>query len=442
MGIAQRVARGLHRGTHNVRRHCRWMFLAPALALPGAPFSATQSSPNLGQEGRRWIGTWATAPQPFLPRSVLRLRNQTLRLIVHTSAGGTKVRIRISNTFGDRPLLIGGAHIARRTAAADIDSSSGRTLTFHGLSSATIPARSTAVSDPVEMDVPQLGDLAISLYLPNATTTTTMHALALQTSYVTSDTGNFTARTKLPASESIETWPFLTGVDVETSPRGASIVAFGSSTTDGDGSTTDANRRWTDVLAERLLNERVRGGEVGVLNEGIIGNRLLTGSPPQMRARFGEALGQSGLVRFNRDVLQQPGVRYVILCLGINDITFPGRFAPAAERFSAQEIIAGYRRLMAQARRQGVQVIWTTMAPFENSESYTPDKDLLRQDVNRWIRGRVAFETVVDFDAVLRDPSHPTRLLPAYDSGDHTHVNDAGQVASGNAIPLSLFEGR
>jgi lysophospholipase L1-like esterase len=419
-----------------------WTLLLPALFVPNVPHPAQAGTSNIEQDGRRWIGTWATAPQPFLPGSLQSFHQQTLRLIVHTSAGGTRVRVRISNTYGDRPLDIGGAHIARRTTGASIDSTSDRTLTFRGRSTTSIPARSLVVSDPVALDVPALSDLAVSLFLPSRTAATTSHALALETSYFSTDIGNFTAVARFPGADSINSWPFLTGVDVEASPNGVAIVAFGSSTTDGDGTTSGANRRWPDILAERLQGAAVRKGEVGVLNQGIIGNRLLEGSPLETRDRFGAALGESGLTRFERDVLAQPGVGYVILCLGINDISFPGVFTPASERVRAQDLIAGYRRLMARARERRVKLIMTTIPPFEGARSYTPEKELVRQEINAWIRGSVEFDAVVDFDATLRDPTQPTRLDPAFDSGDHLHANDAGHAATANAIPLSLFQGQ
>jgi hypothetical protein len=227
-----------------------------------------------------------------MPGTLQTFWNQTLRLIVHTSTGGRKIRIKISNTFGDDPLVIGGAHIARRTTAADIDPTSDRTLKFHGHSSITVSARSMVVSDPVELEVPALSDLAISLFLPKATETTTSHILAMQTSYVSSETGDFTADVKFPVAKKIHSWPFLTGVDVAASTRGLTIVAFGSSLTDGDGSTLDTNGRWPDVLAERLQKDADRNGEMSVLNEGIIGNRLLNDSPQQAGSPFGAALGQ------------------------------------------------------------------------------------------------------------------------------------------------------
>ncbi len=229
------------------------MLLVSALALLvlGSTNPTITLSADVNRDGSRWVGTWATAPQPSLPVSLQSFRNQTLRLIVHTSAGGTKVRIKISNTYGDQPLLIGAAHIARRTAAADIDPTFDRTLMFHRHSSTTVPAHGMVVSDPVALDVPALSDLAISLFLPQTTAATTIHILAKQTSYVSPDTGDHTADVKFPVAKPIRSWPFLTGVDVAASPRGAAIVAFGSSLTDGDGSTTDTNRRWPDVLPAR-----------------------------------------------------------------------------------------------------------------------------------------------------------------------------------------------
>ena len=429
------------------RRSFPWILLVFVLTLAvlGSTIPAIASSAN--QDGKQWIGTWATAPQPFMPGTLQTFRSQTLRLIVHTSAGGKKVRIDISNTYGDRPLLIGGAHIARRTTDADIDPASDRILKFQGHTSTTVPARSMVVSDPVELDVPALSDLAISLFLPKTTEATTSHILAMQTSYVSPETGDSTATVNFPVARKIHSWPFLTGVDVAASPRGAAIVAFGSSLTDGDGSTLDTNGRYPDVLAERLQKGADRKAEVGVLNEGIIGNRLLNDSPQQPGSPFGAALGQSGLARFERDVLAQAGVRYVIVGLGINDIAIPGSITPLTETVTAESMISGYRQLIARAHQKGIRVIGTTNPPFENAflkdppvKFYTPEKELVRQKVNAWILSGDEFDAVVDLDAVLRDPGHPTRLLPSYDSGDHLHPNNEGYVAAGNAIPLELFE--
>jgi lysophospholipase L1-like esterase len=402
--------------------------------------------------GKQWIGTWATAPQPPTPGHLQSFRNQTLRLIVHTTAGGTKVRIKISNTFGERPLLIGGAHIARRTDAAEIDPASDRTLKFHGKSSTIVAAGSMVVSDPIGLEVPALSDLAISLFLPETIEVRTTHVLAKQTSYISAETRDSTAEVKFPVAKKISAWPFLTGVDVEASSRGAAVVAFGSSLTDGDGTDSDTNGRWPDVLAQRLQKSASGKAELGVLNEGIIGNRLLNDSPVQAAGgRFGGVLGQAALTRFERDVLAQSGAKYVIVGLGINDIAFPGSLTPATESIKAESIIAGYRQLIARAHKRGIRIIGTTNPPFENSfldlgtsappiTFYTPEKESVRQKVNAWILSSGEFDGAVDLDAVLRDPSHPTQLLPSYDSGDHLHPNNAGCRAEGNAIHLALFE--
>jgi lysophospholipase L1-like esterase len=426
---------------------CLWPSLILALAVLGS--GPRSSAAGEGQEPH-WIGTWATAAQAAAPANAQTFRNQTLRLVVHTSASGKKLRIRLSNTFGEQPLRIGSAHIARRSAAADIDPASDRILLFRGQSSATVPARSIVVSDPVDLEVPALSDLAISLFFPETAVATTSHNLAKQTNYVSADTGDFTADAKFPVSMTIITWPFLTGVDIAASSRGAAIVAFGSSTTDGDGSTRDANRRWPDVLAERLQKSSGGTDEVGVLNEGIIGNRLLYDSPQEASSPFGPLLGQAGLTRFERDVLEQPGVKYVLVCLGVNDILFPAYpFTPASEIVKPENIVTGYRQLIARAHKKGIRVIGTTIPPFEGSTFvafglnltlYTPEREKTRQAVNEWIRHSGQFDAAVDFDEAVRDPARPAQLLPAYAAADRLHVKDDGNVAQGNAIPLTLFQ--
>ena len=387
-----------------------------------------------------WIGTWAAAPQHVPDAKTY--SNQTSRLIVHVSAGGKRVRVRFSNVFGDAPLVIGSAHIARRTSGADVEGD--RVLTFSGKRSARVEKE--VVSDPVDLDVPPFSDLAISVYLPETAKATTQHALAKQTSYVAD--GDATAASTFPAAKTIGNWPFLTGVDVIGST--SAIVAFGSSLTDGDGSTKDTNHRWPDYLAARLPG-------VGVLNEGVIGNRLLfdTDSPHQTGGPLadtykdlGPDLGQSGLRRFDRDVVGQAGVRYVILALGVNDILFPGSFVDGNNGVTARMIIEGNRQLIARAHKHGIRAIGATIPPFEHAlfrspafdQFYSPEKEKVRVAVNEWIRHGGEFDGVIDFDAVVRDPDHPTQILPAFDSGDHLHVNDAGNLAQANAIPRSLFQ--
>jgi len=251
---------------------------------------------------------------------------------------------------------------------------------------------------------------------------------------------------KFPVAKTMQSWPFLTGVDVEASQGAAAIVAFGSSLTDGDGTTADANRRWPDVLAQRLQKNAEGKSEIAVLNEGIIGNRLLHDSPKGTDNPFGAGLGEAGLSRFERDVLGQAGVKYVIVGLGINDILFPAFPFTSGETVSVEDIVSGYRQLIARSHRKNIRVIGTTNPPFENSAFgqlvaafYTPEREAVRQKVNDWIRSSGEFDGVADLDAALRDPGHPTQLLPAYDSGDHLHPNDTGCIAEANAIPLALF---
>ncbi len=421
---------------------------------------AAASSPAARKETAAWVGTWAAAAQPSRPPTPQSFTNQTIRLIVHTSIGGTRVRIRISNTYGDRPLVIGGARLARRTTDANIDPAADRILKFHGRTAIKIAAREIMVSDPVDLNVAPLSDLAISLFLPETTTASTSHSLAKQTNYVSADTGDTTGAVKFAVGQKFRSWPFLTGVDVLASGGAAAIIAFGSSLTDGDGTRPDASRRlpWPDLLAKRLQDDRGGRAELAVLNEGIIGNRLLADSPHRLIvdgpettiSRFEGVLGEAGLTRLDRDVLAQPGAKYVIVGLGINDIAFPGSLTSSSESVTAAKLISGYRQLISRAHPKGVRVIGTTNPPFEEAflnlgansprvTFYTQEKEAVRVKVNEWILNGGAFDGVIDFDAVVRDPSHPARLLPGYDGGDHIHPNDAGYAASADAIPLSLF---
>ena len=438
--------------------------MRPTIRTPLCLFAvwaiAAASGPTAAKATTAWVGTWAAAAQPARPPTPQSFMNQTLRLIVHASIGGTKARIRVSNTYGDRPLVIGGARIARRTTDADIDPASDRVLKFHGRTAVKVPARAIMVSDPVDLDVAPLSDLAVSLFLPEPTMTSTAHALAKQTNYISADTGDTTGVVKFAIGRKFRSLPFLTGVDILASGSAAAIVAFGSSLTDGDGTRSDVSRRlpWPDLLAQRLQDDHRGRTKLSVLNLGIIGNRLLTDSPHRLimdepettTSRFEGVLGEAGLVRFDRDVLAQPGVKYVIVGLGINDIAFPGSLTPLSKSVTADKLISGYRQIISRAHKKGVRVIGTTNAPFEDSfldlgadsprvTFYTTEKEAVRVKVNEWILNGGAFDGVIDFDVVVRDPGHPARLLPTYDSGDHIHPNDAGYNASANAIPLSLF---
>jgi lysophospholipase L1-like esterase len=269
--------------------------------------------------------------------------------------------------------------------------------------------------------------VAVSLYLPGAVQAPTLHGQARQTSYVSS-TGDHTASASLPVQRTITAWPFLTALEVD-GMRGA-IVVLGDALTDGARSTSDANRRWTDVLARRLQAERDAGARLGVINRGIAGNRLLADNPANPLA------GRSALARFERDVLATSGARQLVLMVGIEDI---GN-GSAANPVTLDDMVAGYRQLIARARAARIAVTGATLAPFEGAAShsiqYSVEKETLRQTVNAWIRSSGEFDSVFDADRVLRDPARPSRLLPAYDSGDHLHPNDRGYQALGEAMPL------
>lgn len=395
---------------------------------------------------RSWVGTWGTAPAgPPLAPALQTFNNQTLRLIVHTSIGGASLRIRVSNERGAVPLRIGEAHAALRLAGADIVPGSDRALTFSGGTSITIPPGAVALSDPVELDVPPLSDLAVSLYLPGEVQGTTIHGNTSQTNYV-SFPGNFTAAAVLPSQRIIFSWPFLTEVDVQSS--GSALVALGDSITDGGVTTRDANHRWPDFLAMRLQathdllaqqTDRLVSGnrQVGIVNRGIGGNRQLRDPADNPMS------GVAALARFDRDVLATAGARHVIVLLGISDIGTPGTPDSQADpAVGIDELITGYRQLIARAHARGLAIYGGTMTPFEGTFRpgyYTPEKELVRQAANDWIRSSNEFDAVIDFDRALRDPAHPARLLPAFDSGDHLHPNDAGMQAMANAIPLELF---
>ena len=377
-----------------------------------------------------WVGTWATPPVVMAPtgEGSAAFNNQTLRQIVHISIGGRSVRVRLSNAFGPQPLAIGSAHIALRSGGAAIKPGSDRTLTFGGAKSTTIWPGAVIVSDAVELEVPALGDLAVSIYLPGdvpGTFPITGHRVARQTNYI-SPVGDFTASADMPFSTTAQSWYFLTGVEVMAPQQVGAVVVLGDSVTDANLSTPDTNHRWTDQLARRLSAAR---RQIGVLNAGTAGNRILYDGPG----------GESGLHRFDRDVLSQSGVAYLIVLLGINDI----RNRIPAE-VSADDMIAGYKQMILRAHARGIKIFGGTLLPFENETftpgAYTPEGEAKRQAVNAWIRSSGAFDAVIDFDRALRDPTHPTSMLPKYDYGDHLHPSDLGQQVMGDLVDLALFK--
>jgi lysophospholipase L1-like esterase len=290
------------------------------------------------------------------------------------------------------------------------------------------------LSDPVKLNVPAGGDLAISIFLPKAATGAGIHYSAQQTSYI--GPGDLTGAAAISDAATIASWVFLTGVDVLAPESASAVVAFGDSITDGARSTLDANHRWPNILAGRLLAQRGRKN-LAVLDAGIGGNRILHDASANVR------FGVNALARFDRDVLAQPGAKYVIVLEGINDLGHAGSSAPESETVSAEDIIAGMKQMIERAHERGLKIFGATLTPFEGTPFkgyFTPEKEAERKAVNQWIRTGKAFDGVIDFEKAVRDPTHPDRMLPAYDGGDHLHPGDAGYKAMGEAIDLSLFK--
>ncbi|MGH9584488.1 MAG: SGNH/GDSL hydrolase family protein, partial [Bryobacteraceae bacterium] len=343
------------------------------------------------------------------------------------------VRVRLSNAYGPHTVEIGAAHIALRGQGSSIIPGSDRALTFSGRKSVAIPPNAPVLSDPVKLKVPANGDLAISIFIPKSTPGGGIHYDAQQTNYI--GKGDLTGAVSIPQAATIESWAFLTEVDVTAPETASAIVAFGDSITDGYHSTVGANRRWPNFLADRLLAGH-RQPEVAVLDEGIGGNRILHDASGNV------AFGVNALSRFDRDAISEPGVKYVIVLEGINDIGHAGSSAPMSQAVSAADIIAGLKQLIARAHEHGLKIFGATLTPFAGTvykDYFTPRKEVERKAVNKWIRTSHAFDGTIDFDKAVQDPKHPDRMLPRYDSGDHLHPNDAGYKAMANAINLGWF---
>ena len=405
-----------------------------------------------------WVGTWAAAPTgPKNLDSVptiaplLTLENRTVRMIVRSSVAGSFVRVRLSNEIGESaaPVQVGAAHIALRNTGSAIDPSAGRALTFNGQSTVTIPAKGFVVSDPVELKVPALTDMAVSMYLPNRTVIQSVHATTRQTNYL-STAGNFTTATQLANPTTTTFWYLLTGVDVLTTNNSSALVALGDSITDGFGEPT--NRvdpptpwpSWPSRLAERLQSSGGDLSRLAVLNAGISGNRVLNDAAPTLPVSAASELGlaifgPSAVSRFQRDVAKQTGASCTVVLEGINDI---GQGPARNQVVTAEQVIAGHQQLLSQARTAGLRVIGATLTPFAGyvAPYYSAENEAKRQAVNTWIRTSGQYDAVIDFDASVRDPAAPTRLLAAYDSGDHLHPSDAGYKAMADAIDLSMIK--
>lgn len=387
-------------------------------------------------QARHWVASWAASPQqagPGLQGPGPDLSGRTLRQRVHLSAGGGWLRLRLSNELGTAPLRIGAVTVALPDGVAGIRAGSLRQVTFAGQRSALIPPGAPLLSDPVEFAAKPGTDVTISIYCPADAKSATLHADGLATSVI-SPPGDFTASTALKPESTTTLRMLVSAVLVQAPVRAIGIVAFGDSITDGTRSTVDANRRWPDVLAHRFAE---RGWTAGIANAGIAGNRLLR-----------DGAGASALARLDRDVLALPGVTHVIVLEGINDIGWPG--AKWGEHYledpknapTAEDLIAAYRQIIDRIHAHGVKVIGATLTPFEGTDLpgyYTPAKESVREAVNHWIRSSGAFDGIIDFDAAIRDPAHPSGAVPKYISSDHIHPTDAGYEAMGQAVPLDLF---
>ncbi len=384
---------------------------------------------------RKSQATWTAAPQdynervpiegfpPSTPRS---FQDQSIRHVMRVSAGGDKVRVRVSNLFGAAPLSLGGVHIARSTGGTSIEASTDTPLRFNGQASVTVPAGQESWSDEAPFSLPAQTDVAVTVYVPQAAPLATLHSMGQQTNAL--GAGNVLGAATFTATETLPAYIWVTGIDVSAADARGVIVAFGDSITDGVGSTVDAAHRYPDYLSRRVAADPALKG-LSVVNQGIGGNRVLNA-----------IIGPKGVDRFQRDVLGTTGVTHAIILIGINDIGFGG-IAPE-QAVTATDITAGLQAMVDQAKARDVKVFLGTLLPFKGMTApyFSEEAEAQRQAVNAWIRANTAgAQGIIDFEAATRDPADPLRLRSEYDSGDHIHPNDVGYEAMAQAIDLSAF---
>ena len=407
----------------NVCSKAKVVFLAASI-LVSAPFACAATP----APAEHWVGTWAASP--------IAAENKdgryggadvTLREIVHVSMGGPQMRVVLTNEFGTEPLTIGAVHVALAGEGGAITLSSAQAMTFGGKASITIPAGAMAVSDPAALTLPAFANVAVSLFVPAQTIhEVSVHGFADQTSYL--GAGNEVGKVKLTEAKEIYSWPFLKGVDVKVGGGGGAIVCYGDSITDGALSTRDANSRWPDLLARRLQGNK-KTADLGVLNEGIGGNRVLH-----------DGTGPSALARFDRDVIAQDGVKYLILMEGINDIGAAANPTQPHDVVSAEDLIQGFTQMVERAHAHGIKVIGATLTPYAGAKYASPAGEAMREAVNQWIRTSNLLDGVIDFEKATRDAANPPAFVASADSGDHLHPKDAGYKAMADSIDLKLFE--
>jgi lysophospholipase L1-like esterase len=346
-------------------------------------------------------------------------------MVVHTSIGGRRVRVQLSNAAAAAELMIGSAHIAIRAKDSAIVPGTDRALTFSGQPGCTIRPGVLMVSDPVDLEVAPQSDLAVSLYVPKDTGSPTNHNLGLHTAYISK--GETTGQQVMPDPGTTRAYLWLSAVDVAAAPNAFAIATFGDSITDGQGTTLDANLTWSADLARKLAANKATS-HIAVINQGVAGGQVLR-----------DLAGVSALARFDRDILSRSGVKWIILLEGINDMNLHGQ-TDSSDPLTSDDLIAGYRQLIERAHTHGIRVAGATVMPEEGQRLATESVEGIRKSVNQWIRTSHAFDAVVDFDAVVRDPEHPLRLRTAFDSGDHIHLSDAGNQAMADAIDLTVFK--
>ena len=400
-----------------------------ALILAGLMLAAASTS---HAAGGNWIGAWGASPVPPMAaapgvearRISPSFDNQTIVQTLRLSTGGQQLRIRFTNEYGVKPLMIGAARVARLTAAGGVVPGSERVVTFSGSHATSIPAGAPLLSDPVDLKTGNLETLRVALFLPEETGLCTCHMTGGDFVKV-SPPGDWTNRELPAATGPAQYRAFISGVEVETRSQAKVIVALGDSITDGYLATPGTNSRWPDRLAERLT-ARYPGRAIGVVNAGIGGNRVLSDG-------LVATMGQSALTRFDRDVLAVSGATHLIVLEGVNDLGIRTGRPPAAA------LIQGFQQLIGRARAQGIKAIGATILPYEGAAYFTPEGEAARQTINDWIRKSGAFDAVIDLDSAIRDPARPARMRADWHAGDWLHPNDAGYRAMGDAVDLTLF---